>query len=138
MIPLKKNNYNHMKKTSPFIQSIFAALLLLITSCATDPITTVESFDGVDIRFDNIGKGEPTIILVHGWSNTRTIWDAQIEHFSQKYQVIAVDLPGFGKSGNNRTEWTMENFGKDISTIINKLKLKKVVLGIFNGSSRGC
>jgi pimeloyl-ACP methyl ester carboxylesterase len=55
-----------------------------------------------------------------------------VSHFSEEYQVIAVDLPGFGKSGNNRSEWTMTTYGKDISALIQQLDLKKVVLVGFS------
>jgi len=121
-----------MKQINPFLTYIFIVLLFIISGCKSEPITTVDSFDGVSISFDNKGKGETTIILVHGWSNTRSIWDAQVSHFSEKYRVIAVDLPGFGKSGNNRSEWTIASYGEDISTIIQQLNLKKVVLVGFS------
>lgn len=121
-----------MKQINPFFTYVFIVLLFIISGCKNEPITTVNSFDGVSINFDNEGKGEPAIILVHGWSNTRSIWDAQVSHFSEKYRVIAVDLPGFGKSGNNRSEWTIASYGEDISTIIQQLNLKKVVLVGFS------
>jgi pimeloyl-ACP methyl ester carboxylesterase len=53
-------------------------------------------------------------------------------HFSKKYRVIAVDLPGFGESGNNRTNWTMASFGEDVAAVIKKLNLKQVVLVGFS------
>ena len=104
----------------------------MIVSCSSEPITTINSFDGVRLCFDNKGKGDITLILVHGWSNTRSIWDDQISHFSKNYKVIAVDLPGFGKSGNDRNEWTIESYGNDISCIMQQLNLKKVVLVGFS------
>jgi pimeloyl-ACP methyl ester carboxylesterase len=121
-----------MKKINPFLILSFIVLVFIINGCKSEPITTIVSFDGVSINFDNEGKGEPAIILVHGWSNTRSIWDAQVSHFSEKYQVIAVDLPGFGKSGNNRTDWTIVSYGEDISDIIQQLNLNKVVLVGFS------
>lgn len=107
-----------MKQINPLLAYSFSLLLFIISGCNNDPITSVDSSDGVSISFDNEGNGETTIILVHGWSNNRSIWDAQVSHFSEKYQVIAVDLPGFGKSGNNRSEWAIEMYGEDISTIM--------------------
>lgn len=121
-----------MKKLNPILICASIVFLLIVSGCLNEPVTTVDSFDGVSISFDNKGEGEPAIILVHGWSNTRVIWDAQVSHFSEKYQVIAVDLPGFGKSGNNRSEWTIASYGEDISTIIQQLNLKKVVLVGFS------
>ncbi|MCK5442667.1 MAG: alpha/beta hydrolase [Maribacter sp.] len=106
--------------------------LFIINGCKEEPVVNVESFDGFNISFDNKGEGQTTIILIHGWANNRTIWDAQTTHFSEKYHVIAADLPGFGKSGNNRKMWTMESYGKDIAAIIEKLELSKVVLAGFS------
>jgi pimeloyl-ACP methyl ester carboxylesterase len=117
---------------NPFLRNAFIVLLFIISGCKSEPIKNVNSFDGVNISFDNEGKGQPTVILVHGWSNTRSIWDAQVSYFSGKYQVIAIDLPGFGKSGNNRSEWTIASYAEDISTIIQQLNLKKVVLVGFS------
>ena len=121
-----------MKQYNLFSTCLFIVTLLLINGCKTEPVTTIESFDGVDISFDNEGKGETTIILVHGWSNTRTIWKDQVSQFSEKYQVIAIDLPGFGKSGNTRTDWSIAAYGEDLSAIIQQLNLKEVVLVGFS------
>lgn len=121
-----------MKKLNPIFTFAPIAFLLIVSGCLNQPVKTVDSFDGVSISFDNKGEGEPAIILVHGWSNTREIWDAQISYFSEKYQVIAVDLPGFGNSGNNRSDWSIASYAEDISTIIHQLRLNKVVLVGFS------
>ena len=121
-----------MKKTNLILGIISVSLLVVFTDCSKEPLTSIQSFDGVTVDFDNVGKGEPTLLLIHGWSNNRSIWDTQIKHFAQKHQVIAVDLPGFGNSGNERSEWTMENFGKDIAEIIKQLKLDDVVVVGFS------
>lgn len=107
-------------------------LLLLCTACNKEPLTTVTSFDDVLISFDNMGVGDTAIIFVPGWSNPRTIFRNQVLYFSKNYQVIAVDLPGFGQSGNNRKEWTMASYGKDLSMIIEQLNLHKVVVVGFS------
>lgn len=121
-----------MKQIYRFLTYVFIALLFMINGCKRETITTVKSFDGVSINFDNEGEGEPVIIFVHGWSNTKSIWKAQVLNFSKKYRVIAVDLPGFGKSGNNRNGWTIASYGEDIASIIQQLNLNKVVLVGFS------
>ena len=92
----------------------------------------VTSSDGVEIRFDRQGGGNPTLIFVHGWANDRSIWDAQAAHFSRNYEVINVDLPGFGDSGNNREEFTIASFGGDIAAIVQALNLEQAVLVGFS------
>ena len=90
------------------------------------------SSDSIAISFNTLGKGKPAIIFVPGWTNPKSVWDEQMAHFSQKYQAVAIDLPGCGASGNNRTDWTMKAFGNDVVSVINKLKIDEVVLVGFS------
>ncbi|MEE9502191.1 MAG: alpha/beta hydrolase [Candidatus Aminicenantaceae bacterium] len=96
-----------------------------------EPTITVDnaiSADGVSIAYEVRGEGEPALVFIHGWGNKRNVWDAQLTHFSQKYKVVAIDLAGFGASGNNREMWTMESFGDDVVAVLDKLHLKDVIL----------
>ena len=113
---------------------VFLAISLLLSSngCKKQSVTSVTSADGVKIVFNQKGNGKPAIIFVHGWSNNKSIWDAQVAHFSEKYKAIAVDLVGFGDSGNNRLNWSISAFGDDVAAIIKNLKLKQVVLVGFS------
>ena len=121
-----------MNKKIIFICCTAIALFLLSCGRSERPDNVALSPDGVDIRFDQQGEGEPTIIFVHGWTNNRSVWDAQMSYFSRKYRVVAIDLPGYGESGFNRENWTMAAFGKDINTVIKKLNPKKVILVGFS------
>ena len=107
-------------------------MLLIISGCSSEPVTDATSSDGVTISFDNRGKGEPAIVLVHGWTNDRTIWDQQIPGLLEKYQVVAVDLPGHGKSGNNRSVWTTPAFGEDVAAVVQAAGLDEVILVGFS------
>ena len=117
-----------MRQKKLFLLCCIISLILCFYGCTNTPDNVAISSDEVEISFDKQGEGEPTLVFIHGWGNNRSIWDAQVAHFSQKYKVIAVDLPGFGESGNNRQKWTMASFGEDVATVINKLSLDQVVL----------
>ena len=121
-----------MKHNNLFIFSLFIAVIIFNYGCSSEPVTVASSADGVEINFSNQGEGQPAIVLVHGWTNNNTIWDLQVPVLSEKYQVIAVDLAGHGKSGNNRTEWTMSAFGEDIAAVVRALKLDDVILVGFS------
>lgn len=103
-------------------------LSLMIFGCAMDANNAVTSSDGVEIRFDRQGDGSPALIFVHGWGNNRSVWAAQVDRFSEEYEVVNIDLPGFGESGNNRQVFTIGSFGEDVATVIRKLDLEQVVL----------
>ena len=119
----------------PKILNHYCGILFIIAicfSCKPEANNMAVSSDGVQISFNQQGKGKPAIVFVHGWTNTKNIWDDQMTHFAQKYRVIAIDLPGSGKSGNNRSNWTMKAFGEDVVAVINKAKLDQVVLVGFS------
>jgi pimeloyl-ACP methyl ester carboxylesterase len=108
------------------------SFILIIGGCAKEPEDIAIASDGVKISFDVQGEGEPTLVFIHGWSNSRSIWDEQVSHFSERYNVVTIDLPGFGASGNNRSNWTMASFGEDVATVINKINPRQVVLVGFS------
>ena len=91
-------------------------------------IGTVDSFDGVSISCRAQGMDTPTIVFVHGLACNKTHWDAQVAHFAPTHKVVTIDLAGHGESGVGRKSWTMGNFAKDVSAVVEKLELDKVIL----------
>jgi pimeloyl-ACP methyl ester carboxylesterase len=115
-----------------YLICIIVISFLFLSGWSAEPDNSAVSSDGVKIIFNNQGGGEPAILFIHGWSNDKSIWNAQMNYFSNKYESVAIDLAGFGESGNNRKEWTIQNFANDIAAVVNKLELKKVVLVGFS------
>ncbi|MFC2135109.1 alpha/beta fold hydrolase [Bacteroidota bacterium] len=101
---------------------------LFLFSSSSGQEKSVVSDDGLTINFLTQGEGEPVIFFVHGFSGDISGWNNQINHFSKKYRVVAIDLPGFGESGNERENWSMDAFGKDVISVIHQLKLSEVIL----------
>jgi len=83
---------------------------------------------GVNIAYTDTGKGDTTLLFVHGWCINKGYWSEQSAFFSPRYRVVTVDLPGFGQSGKNRTIWTTEVFGKDLDSLMQQLNLHNVIL----------
>lgn len=82
----------------------------------------------VKINYHLTGKGDTTLLFVHGAFIDQTYWQEQVNYFSQHYLVVTMDLPGHGKSGKNRKNWTMQGFADDVSEVIDALNLKNVIL----------
>ena len=38
----------------------------------------------------------PSIVLVHGWPDSAAVWDLVVPHLTDRFHVVAVDLPGVG------------------------------------------
>jgi pimeloyl-ACP methyl ester carboxylesterase len=74
------------------------------------------------------GKGDPAIVLIHGWATDANYWFQQIDVLKAKYTVVAIDLAGHGGSTNNRTDWSMGNYGEDVASVARKLPNQQIIL----------
>ena len=94
---------------------------------------STEVVNGVDtISYVTYGSGRTTLLLLHGWSNTRTFWEPHIYTLAQQYRVVAPDLASFGESTANRSDWTMASFADDIAAVLEKIDAEQVVLVGFS------
>lgn len=114
------------------LQRLSLACLLLsyvfMLGCSNETKYVATSPDGVPISFSVYGEGTPAIVFVHGWCWGQNNWNGQILEFSRQNKIITIDLAGFGESGHDRTDWTMEAFGEDVVSVVEKLGLEQVVL----------
>lgn len=94
----------------------------------TDWPNTARPKDGVGIRYEERGKGEPTIVFLHAWSCDREYWAYQIPPFGRARHVVAIDLAGHGESEGHRTTWTIEQLGEDVAVVCDDAELERVVL----------
>jgi pimeloyl-ACP methyl ester carboxylesterase len=88
----------------------------------------INSYDNVKIACTDVGRGDTTLVFIHGWSCDRTYWNEQVNTFASSYRVVSVDLAGHGESGQNRSWWSIQGFGEDIVAVIDSLQLHNVVL----------
>lgn len=84
--------------------------------------------DGANIDYQLRGDGDITLVFVHGSYIDKTYWSEQVEYFSRKFKVVTIDLPGHGKSGRERSAWSIRGFAEDVVAVIEQLKLQHVVL----------
>ena len=113
-----------MKKGILIILFLFTSAMLY----SKPAVKFVQSTDKVKIAYIDEGKGETAILFVHGWCCDKSYWKEQIAHFAKNYRVVALDLAGHGESGKNRKDFTIASFAQDVKAVIEKLKLKKVIL----------
>lgn len=111
---------------------MFCVLLLVtviqVREASADWPGVVPSKDGTPISYEIYGKGEPTLIFVHGWSCDSRYFRMQIPHFSKEHRMVLVDLAGHGHSGMDRTRYTMKSFGEDVKAVVEATGSGKVIL----------
>lgn len=88
------------------------------------PFTSV---NGLKTFYEAKGEGKP-LILVHGAGGASTYWFNQLSGLSSKLRVIAIDLPGHGKSEPLKGKPTIEQYAEHVESFIKEMKLSKVAL----------
>jgi pimeloyl-ACP methyl ester carboxylesterase len=86
------------------------------------------SNDTEKIAYSVNGSGKISLIFIHGWNLDSRLWQNQVGYFSEKYQVITVDLAGHGNSSFNRKEYTMVSYANDIKAVIEKEGIDSAIL----------
>lgn len=84
-------------------------------------------FRKAKIRFSDKGKGR-AIVLVHGFLGSLEVWNEFSEKLSKRFRVIAIDLPGHGKSPCIGYIHSMELLAECIKSVVDHLKLKHCIL----------
>ena len=110
------------------MKNIFLSMLLITSLVFSQKIQKAISIDGNEIAFTSQGKGNVSLIFIHGWGCNKNYWKNQTKEFSKNYFVVALDLAGHGQSTAKRKSYTMNLFGHDVAAVVNQLKLNKVIL----------
>jgi pimeloyl-ACP methyl ester carboxylesterase len=89
--------------------------------------------DGIRLYYEVYGQGEP-LLVVHGNGGSIADLAAQIAHFRQRYQVIAMDSRDQGKSGDSTGALTYEKMADDLAALLDHLNAGSAnVLGWSDG-----
>lgn len=75
-------------------------------------------------------EGQQTVLFIHGLGSYLKFWRYQLDAFAaQGYRVIAVDLPGYGKSDKPASfPYTMEAMGDAVHELAQKLGVQQPIL----------
>ena len=84
--------------------------------------------DSTPIAYEVHGDGEPTLILVHGWSCDSRYWREQVDMLAERHRVVTVDLAGHGHSGQARDRYTMRSFGADVKAVADVVGSRQLIL----------
>jgi len=107
---------------------ILSAIIFCFSSVkAADAIQSRDAkIDNVQLHYLTAGKGPKIVILLHGFAETSRMWRPLISKLSEKFTVIAPDLPGIGDSSipaDNKID--MITAAKQIHDLVRSLKIEK-------------
>lgn len=132
-------------------RTVFVLLVSgFLFSCATSRYYHLETkqFDEIDygfnvksvqvrnikIAFIDEGAGDHVLLLIHGLGSNAKGWLKNIPALAAKQRVIAVDLPGYGRSDKGYYDYSMEFYAQVLAEFLAELNVGKAV---FIGHSMG-
>jgi len=83
--------------------------------------------NGIELAYERRGNGTP-LVLLHGYPLDHHLWDDITPPLEGTFDVIAVDLRGFGDSTTIDTPYTMDDFASDIAGLLDHLGIKKAAI----------
>src|SRR5690554_1384954 len=90
-------------------------------------------YKNAKINYTKSGTG-PIIVLLHGFLESSSMWKFLIQAFENTHTLIAIDLPGHGKSDCLGYIHTMETFAQVVENILHH---EKIAEATFIGHSMG-
>ena len=92
--------------------------------------------DGLDMFYRSAGEaGAPTVLLLHGFPSASHMFRDLIPELSDRYHVVAPDLPGFGMTeqpGRGAYAYTFDNIAKTVDRFTEALGLERFALYVFD------
>ncbi|MFC4209818.1 alpha/beta fold hydrolase [Pedobacter lithocola] len=92
--------------------------------------------DGLKLFYREAGPEKaPVLLLLHGYPTSSHMFRNLIPQLSEKYHVIAPDLPGFGNSSapdHKEFNYTFDNLAEVMQGFIDQLTLDRFAIYIFD------
>lgn len=83
--------------------------------------------DGLNINYDKRGEGD-LVLFLHGWGANITLFDGLMNTAAKKYTALALDMPGFGKSDEPKSAWSVDDYVDFVLKFVDIFKPKSLVL----------
>jgi pimeloyl-ACP methyl ester carboxylesterase len=98
------------------------------------PLRRVQVAD-VELALHERGRGKRTYVLLHGLGSDLRVWSAVLPMLAERARVLAVDLPGFGKSSKPDASYGLDWVGTQIIALLDREGIDRAV--VFGHSMGG-
>lgn len=91
--------------------------------------------DSLLTNYQATGEGK-VVLLLHGWGDDMTTFNALKTELLKTYEVVCLDLPGFGKTDPPKEAWGLDDFANYVAGFLTKLgKQPYAIIGHSNGGA---
>jgi len=85
--------------------------------------------DGVQVAYVDAGpETADAVVLVHGLGENIGFWELNMLPLSRHRRVVAVDLPGYGRSDKPEMAFTMAYYADVVEAVLAHLNIRRAVL----------
>ncbi|WP_220815583.1 alpha/beta fold hydrolase [Pseudomonas paralcaligenes] len=82
--------------------------------------------DGLTLHYYEGGPADgDTLVMIHGFGANRDNWLRMARHFTERYRVIALDLPGFGESSKPDASYDVASQTERLHAFVTALNIEK-------------
>lgn len=76
------------------------------------------------------------MLVLHGWGDSSASWKSFARKLAAGYEVIVLDLPGFGETDSPDAAWNLTSYAEFVQAFIRKIGAKPyAIIGHSNGGA---
>ena len=91
--------------------------------------------DSLLTNYYRTGTGK-TVVVLHGWGDNIAGIAPFLKSLSAHYDVVAMDVPGFGGTQAPETSWGLDEYAQYVQSFTTKLNIKPyAIIGHSNGGA---
>ena len=79
------------------------------------------------VHYEAHGRGRP-VLLLHGWLGSWALWHNTILELGKEFRTYALDFWGFGESGDQGVDFSVDNFVLLVNQFLDRLGIPKAPL----------
>ena len=111
------------------IRSLSTVLCLTLIVLGPQAAATQSAvLEGHRVHYVDRGQGDPALVFIHGWACDVAFWDGQVGPLSAHTRVLAVDLPGHGRSDAPDIAYTQRHFAEAVGAVLDDAGVGRAVL----------
>ncbi len=85
------------------------------------------SMSGARVAWASQGRGEPGLLLLPGWCETRAVFEPLVRRLARARRVVTLDWRGHGESGTTAGDYGTGDLVADALAVIEAARLRAVV-----------
>ncbi len=85
--------------------------------------------DELQISFDQTGTSKnPTLVLLHAFPLSRSMWSGQLDHFSSRFHVLAPDARGVGETSPFSDAPSVAQMARDLAAVLDSRSIERAII----------